>query len=231
MEADPDAYLDAVLPDVPRMRALHLDRSRDGVPGAREGEKRRRRPASHLGPVRSRECLADEPAMLAQHVAVPLSELLEQPGRVLDVGEDERDGPARDGGHARHRTPRANGRRLCREWFSVASLSTRTISSRCTSASTPRRSADRFTGRLTCLRGVLTVPKLKTHSQIDCEARSLIYSLSPQLRCYRVNDRGARCYPNGWLVFRFARKRIATASFAVRSEQPNPARRSRTSRP
>jgi hypothetical protein len=38
--------------------------------------------------------------MLAQHLAVPFAELLEQDGRVLDVREEERDRPGRERGHA-----------------------------------------------------------------------------------------------------------------------------------
>jgi hypothetical protein len=44
---------------------------------------------------------AQDPAVLGQHLAVPVSQLLEQAGRALDVREEEGDGPARELGHPR----------------------------------------------------------------------------------------------------------------------------------
>ena len=47
------------------------------------------------------ECGAQDPAVLGQHLAVPVSQLLEQARRALDVREEEGDGPARKLGHPR----------------------------------------------------------------------------------------------------------------------------------
>jgi hypothetical protein len=50
------------------------------------------------------ECLAQDPAMLSQRLRVPVcAELVQELGRALDVGEEERDGPGwQIAPHGRH---------------------------------------------------------------------------------------------------------------------------------
>jgi hypothetical protein len=46
------------------------------------------------------ERLPERPPMLAEYVGVCVAEFREQAGRSLDVGEEERDCPGREGLHA-----------------------------------------------------------------------------------------------------------------------------------
>ena len=47
------------------------------------------------------ECGAQDPAVVGEHLAVPVAQQFQQPRRPLDVREEERDGPAREFGHPR----------------------------------------------------------------------------------------------------------------------------------
>src|SRR5947208_1853811 len=47
------------------------------------------------------ECCAQNPTVLGQHLAVTVSQLLQQAGRPLNVSEEEGDGPARELNHPR----------------------------------------------------------------------------------------------------------------------------------
>src|SRR2546426_11646429 len=72
-------------------------RSRAGqcsVPRAAEGDEERVALGIDLLPAVLVECRAEDPAVLGQHLAVPVTELLEQAGRALDVREEGGDGPA-----------------------------------------------------------------------------------------------------------------------------------------
>src|SRR5581483_1623506 len=61
----------------------------------------------HLGSVMRRERRAQAPAMLVQRLAVTVTELLEQPRRPLDVGEEKRDHPrGKIPRHGKNPTPR-----------------------------------------------------------------------------------------------------------------------------
>src|SRR5262249_51144712 len=79
--------------------ALHLDCSGHRVPGAREREEERVALRVDLGSIRGGERVADESTVVAQHLAVAVTELLEQLGRALDVGEEEGDRPGWERGH------------------------------------------------------------------------------------------------------------------------------------
>ena len=52
--------------------------------------------AVHLAPARCGEGLAHDPVVLREDAAPPVAELLQQPRRALDVGEEEGDGAARE---------------------------------------------------------------------------------------------------------------------------------------
>ena len=80
-------------PVVRRVLALHLDSGGDRLPGSRKRKEERVALGVDLDSVRT-ERVADDPAMLGEHVAVAVPELSEQRGRFLDVGEDERHRPA-----------------------------------------------------------------------------------------------------------------------------------------
>src|SRR4029453_1079160 len=68
-----------------------------GVPGPLEGEEERVSLRVDLAAARVAQLLAQDPAMLAVHVAVAVSELFEQPRRSLDVGEEKGDCAAGEG--------------------------------------------------------------------------------------------------------------------------------------
>jgi hypothetical protein len=76
-------------------RTLDLDRRGEGVAGAAEGDEERvALRVDLLAPVRG-EDLPQQPLLVGQQFAVPSpAELLEQPGRALDVREQEGDGAA-----------------------------------------------------------------------------------------------------------------------------------------
>ena len=74
---------------------LCFRRRGDCVGGARERHEERVALRVDLDAVVRRACLADDPAMLGERGAVPVAELVQQPCRTLDVGEEERHHSAR----------------------------------------------------------------------------------------------------------------------------------------
>ena len=75
-----------------RERALGRDRPGDRVPRARKRVEERVALGVDLGPTLVAEALAEQLPVVADDFAVGVAELLEQPGRALDVGEEKRDG-------------------------------------------------------------------------------------------------------------------------------------------
>ena len=94
VEAHSHPDLRTVRPGVGAQGALGSDRSSRGVARAREREEEGVALGVDLGPAGASERLADEPPVLANDLRVAISELLQEPGRALDVREDERDRPA-----------------------------------------------------------------------------------------------------------------------------------------
>jgi hypothetical protein len=71
------------------------------VARTREGDEERVALCIDLDSVVFREDLSQRAPVLLESVRIRISELGEQPGRALDVGEKERDGACREIGHAR----------------------------------------------------------------------------------------------------------------------------------
>ena len=91
-------------------RPLRLDRRAEPRGGAAErGEQRvaLRPDRDSAGPL---DCPAKEAVMLAQERRIGVAELLEQPCRAFDVGEQEGDGPGRELGCGMHEVS-GDGRR------------------------------------------------------------------------------------------------------------------------
>ena len=80
-----------------REGALRGDRGRDCVTCAREGEEERVALRVDFRSAARPERLAHDAAVVARHIAVLVTELLEQPRRAFDVRKDERDGACREG--------------------------------------------------------------------------------------------------------------------------------------
>jgi hypothetical protein len=78
---------------------LHLTRRCHRARRPRERDEERVTLRVHLDPVVARERLPQEPPMLREQLRVAVAMLLKQPRRALDVGEEKRDGPARQLGH------------------------------------------------------------------------------------------------------------------------------------
>src|SRR5262249_13784407 len=95
MEPHPHLHLFAFRPLVVVQRTLRVDRGRHGVARPREREEERGALGVDLGAAARAEGLAHEVPVVARDAPVALvPELLQEPGRALDVGEDERDGAA-----------------------------------------------------------------------------------------------------------------------------------------
>ena len=99
VQPHPHPHRRAVGPRVGLERALGGDRGADGVPGAAERVEERVALRVDLRAAVGGERLAHDPAVVARHLGVGVAELLEQPGRALDVGEHERDGSGRQRRH------------------------------------------------------------------------------------------------------------------------------------
>ena len=84
-----------------RQVALSVDGGRDGVGSRAEGDEERVALRVHHPPLVGGEGSTQQPLVLGEHLRVPVAaQLLEQPGRALDVREQEGDGPARELVHA-----------------------------------------------------------------------------------------------------------------------------------
>ena len=101
VDVDPDVALVSQLwlagvdphPDGNLECALRLLGRRQRVRGAGEDDEEGVALGVDLDPAVAFERLAEDAAVLAQDVGIALAELVEEPGRALDVGEDEGDGP------------------------------------------------------------------------------------------------------------------------------------------
>ena len=91
VQAHPHAHVRLAGPGLRRVRALSLDRGGHRVARAREREEERVALRVDLDPVARSERVADEASVRRQHVAVVVTEALEELRRVLDVGEHEGD--------------------------------------------------------------------------------------------------------------------------------------------
>ena len=80
---------------MPVERALSRNRAADRLAGAREREEERISLRVDLASARAAELLAQDPAMVVQHLAVRLAEVADELRRPFDVGEEERDGTCR----------------------------------------------------------------------------------------------------------------------------------------
>ncbi len=97
---DPDPHAHRPVWPAVRVVAL-LDRNRglDGVGGALECEQELVPARVDLVAVALGECLADQAAMVRDHADVGVAEVADEPGRALDVREDEGDCARRQLGH------------------------------------------------------------------------------------------------------------------------------------
>ena len=75
----------------PLERILRRLRACDGVRGACEGDEEGVALRVDLDAAVSRERLAERAPVLGEHVGVPLAELVQEPRRALDVGEEKGD--------------------------------------------------------------------------------------------------------------------------------------------
>ena len=99
---DADAHAEHALgrPGLPAELPLELRRRRDGVARAREGQERPVARPVDLVPGVPRRDLAHDLAHARANGGVALAERVQQARRALDVGEEERDGPAREPGRS-----------------------------------------------------------------------------------------------------------------------------------
>jgi hypothetical protein len=80
-------------------RRLRVPRRSQRIRRARERDEERIALRIHLDAAPPRERVAQHPPVLRQRIRVRLAELVQQPRRSLDVGEQERDGAGRQLGH------------------------------------------------------------------------------------------------------------------------------------
>ena len=79
-----------------RERALRLSGRRHRVGRTRKGDEERVALRVDLDPVVPPPRLPQRAAVLGKHLRIPVAQLLEQPRRPLDVGEEERHRPGRE---------------------------------------------------------------------------------------------------------------------------------------
>jgi hypothetical protein len=89
VQSHPDAHLSI------RERALGLRGRRRCVHRARESDEERVALRIDLDAAVAGEGSAQDAAMLRQHLGIVLAELVQQPGRPLDIREEEGDGARR----------------------------------------------------------------------------------------------------------------------------------------
>ena len=82
-----------------RESRLSVGRRPEGTGGGRERDEEGVALRVHLDPATCDERFAQDAPMLREHVRVSLAQLVQQPGRALDVGEQKRDGAGRKLGH------------------------------------------------------------------------------------------------------------------------------------
>src|SRR5215471_19119917 len=113
MEPHPHPHMVSLRPFVVAEGALGVDGGGHRVARPREREEERVALRVDLRPAARAEHLADEATVVAGHAPVALvAELLQEAGRALDVGEDERDGAV---GELRHRAYATAMNRLAQE--------------------------------------------------------------------------------------------------------------------
>src|SRR5829696_6661075 len=95
MEPHADAHGRFRRPSVCAERALRGDRAAHGVAGAHEREEECVALGVDLATTGAAELLAQDPAVLVQHIAIRIAEIATQLRRSFDVGEQERDRPRR----------------------------------------------------------------------------------------------------------------------------------------
>ena len=81
-------------------RALRVDRGGDAVPGCRERDEAPVAGGVHLGAAVPGNHVTQQPAVVAQDVAVAIAELPNQAGRSLEIREEQRDGAGGQCGQA-----------------------------------------------------------------------------------------------------------------------------------
>jgi hypothetical protein len=99
MDPDPQAEWSLARPCVRGVVLLNRDRSPDGVGRLPEGQEEFVTATVDLVSVAFAERLAHETAMVGDHADVGFTEVSNQPGRALDVGEDEGHGARGQLGH------------------------------------------------------------------------------------------------------------------------------------
>ena len=99
VQAHPHLDLHAVRPGVRRDGELALDGRHQCVSRTREGDEERVALGVDLIASMRFECRAQQPLVLLEHLAVPLSQQLDEARRPLYVGEQEGDRTARQVGH------------------------------------------------------------------------------------------------------------------------------------
>ena len=106
VDSHPYAQLASVRPLVRCQHPLGVDGRARGIRRAWECHEERVSLRIHLRPTGSGNAFADQPSVFVEHDAVPLrTEVAQQPGRALDVGEEKRDCPAGALRHAGERSP------------------------------------------------------------------------------------------------------------------------------
>ena len=88
-------------------RPLGVGRSTQRVGRAREGDKERVALRVDLDAAVSGEGVAQDPTVLSENAGVGVAELVKEPRRALDVGEEEGDGAGRELTHRDRRIARA----------------------------------------------------------------------------------------------------------------------------
>jgi hypothetical protein len=92
VQAHPHANLATLGPLVRPERTLGRDRTRDRVSRARERVEERVALGVDLRAALVTEAFPEQPPVVAHDLAVGIAQLLEQPRRALDVGEEKCDG-------------------------------------------------------------------------------------------------------------------------------------------
>ena len=103
VDAHPHPQLLAAGPVMGGKLALPVEGSSDGILGAPEGREERVALRVDLRAVVVGESRPDDPLMVGEDGRVFLAQLLQQPSRPLDVGEEEGDGAGRPLGRSAHR--------------------------------------------------------------------------------------------------------------------------------
>jgi hypothetical protein len=100
VQPHPHPDLDARRPRLGEQVALRVDSRRNGVLRCLEGDEERIPLIVDLAPAVHGERRTQNPVMFREQLRVLGTELFQEPSRSLHVGEEERDGPARELGHS-----------------------------------------------------------------------------------------------------------------------------------